>query len=308
MFRRMTLWLFGFNEKHPFGSFLLLALLAGVPVFCSLEDSRWGFGVYPEPSAAFYVSDYGRMLARDTEQYIAEAAGKLEDATTVQIAVVTVPTLNGDILESYATRLFNYWGLGQKDRNNGLMLLFVQDIRKVRLEVGAGLEESITDAEAGRILDEYAVEPKSKGEWNLAAANSFTALARKAYAISGKAEDPALRFFDRESTGSTDGGPADAPFADRPEESPNGDLFLFLRLLSGAVTGFFFWVIVIAINATIIEKIEPSVYRRSSWAKLCSSGGGSGSGWGSGSGRRSGHSSGGRSGGGGRSRGGGASR
>ena len=311
MFRSLTLGLFNFNEKSPFKCFLALFLLAGITIFFALGDSRWGFGVYPEPSQEFYVSDYSKALTRETEDYIAGAARRLEDATTVQIAVTVMPTINGDILESYATELFNYWKLGQRDKNNGLMILFVEDIAKVRLEVGAGLEESITDAEAGRILDDYAVEPKSKGEWNRAAANTFTALANKVYTISGKEPDPALRFTDKESSGSKEGGPADAVFSDDPADSPNSGIFLFLKLLSGAAGGFFFWLFTIAINATIVESIDPSAYRKSSWAKLSGSGGGSRRSRSGGSSYSSGGYSGGHSrssGGGGHSRGGGASR
>ncbi|MBQ3682220.1 MAG: TPM domain-containing protein [Succinimonas sp.] len=312
MFRRLTLGLFNFNEKSPFKCFLALFFLAGIPIYFALGDSRWGCGLYPETSEVFYVSDYSGALTRETEDYIAQAARRLEDATTVQIAVTVMPTINGDILESYATELFNYWKLGQQDKNNGLMILFVQDVAKVRLEVGAGLEESITDAEAGRILDDYAVEPKSKGEWNRAAANTFTALANKVYAISGKEPDSSLRFIDKEVSGSKEGGPADAVFTDDPAASPNGGLFLFLKLLCGAVGGFFFWLLTIAINATIVESIDPAAYRRSSWAKYSGSGGSSGSRRSSGrSSYSSGSYSGGRSrssGGGGHSRGGGASR
>lgn len=313
MFRRLTLGLFNFNEKSPFKCFLALFLAAGIAIFFAIGDYRWGCGVYPEPSEVFYVSDYSKALTRETEDYIAGAARRLEDATAAQIAVTVMPTINGDILESYATELFNYWKLGQQDKNNGLMILFVQDIAKVRLEVGAGLEESITDAEAGRILDDYAVEPKSKGEWNRVAVNTFTALANKVYAISGKEPDPALRFTDKESSGSKEGGPADAVFTDDPATSPNGGVFLFLKFFCGAVGGFFFWLFTIAINATIVESIDPSAYRKSSWAKYSGSGGSSGSRRSSGSSHSSGSYSGGRShsrssGGGGHSRGGGASR
>ncbi len=76
-----------------------------------------------EPTKEFYVNDYADILSEETEQYILEKSVALEQETTVQIVVVTVPDLEGESLEEYATDLFREFGIGDKDKNNGLLLL-----------------------------------------------------------------------------------------------------------------------------------------------------------------------------------------
>ncbi len=77
-----------------------------------------------------------------------------EARTTTQIAVLTMPTLGGEPIEEAGLRIANAWGLGQKDKDNGVLVLVVPLDRRMRIEVGRGLEEALPDAEAKRILDE----------------------------------------------------------------------------------------------------------------------------------------------------------
>ena len=67
--------------------------------------------------------------------------------------------MNGDYIESYANKLFNRWGIGTKEKDNGVLLIISKDERKIRIEVGYGLEGVLNDAKTGRILDKYAVPP-----------------------------------------------------------------------------------------------------------------------------------------------------
>lgn len=69
-----------------------------------------------------------------------------EDKTSDQVVVATVPSLNGLAVEDYANRLFRHWQLGQKTKNNGVLLLVAPKERKIRIEVGYGLEGALTDA------------------------------------------------------------------------------------------------------------------------------------------------------------------
>jgi uncharacterized protein len=79
---------------------------------------------------------------------------KLEQDTGAQVAVVTVFDLGGDTIEGYAEGLFQAWGIGQEDQDNGVLFLISLGDRKTRIEVGYGLEPIITDGRAGRILDD----------------------------------------------------------------------------------------------------------------------------------------------------------
>jgi len=71
------------------------------------------------------------------------------------MAVVTLPTLHDEPIENAANDLFQEWGIGQKNKDNGLLFLIAPNDRKVRFEVGYGLESFLTDGLTGRILDDY---------------------------------------------------------------------------------------------------------------------------------------------------------
>jgi uncharacterized membrane protein YgcG len=77
----------------------------------------------------------------------------LEHKTTAQLAVVTVASTKPESIETYATRLGNVWGLGQRGKDNGILLLVAIEDRRVRIEVGNGLERSLPDAQAKKIID-----------------------------------------------------------------------------------------------------------------------------------------------------------
>ena len=134
--------------------------------------------VYPEHTENFYVEDYSGCLNEETERYIYEEAERLERKTTAQVVVVTVPNTHEDEIEDYSINLANKWGIGQKETDNGVLLLICTDEGKegIRLEIGKGVEGVIPDGKAGRILDTYAVEAKNNHEWNKLAGNTFSAM------------------------------------------------------------------------------------------------------------------------------------
>jgi uncharacterized protein len=81
----------------------------------------------------------------------------VEQKTTAEIAVVALRSLEGGEINDFANRLFAKWGIGKKDKDNGLLLLAAIEDRKVRIEVGYGLEGALPDAKTGRMLDEYVI-------------------------------------------------------------------------------------------------------------------------------------------------------
>jgi uncharacterized protein len=76
-----------------------------------------------------------------------------EAKSTDQLVVVTLPSLQGASIEEFGLKLFNYWRLGQKDKNNGVLLLVAPNEQKVRIEVGYGLESTLTNATARNIIE-----------------------------------------------------------------------------------------------------------------------------------------------------------
>ncbi len=104
------------------------------------------------PALTGRVVDRAGILSDATEQALTERFAAHEAATSNQVAVLTVPSLEGEAVEDLALRVFRTWELGQADRDNGVLLLVARDDRELRIEVGYGLEGDLTDAEAGRII------------------------------------------------------------------------------------------------------------------------------------------------------------
>ncbi len=117
----------------------------------------------PDYVGDIYVQDFVGILSDESYAEMSEVGNKLELATKAQVVVAIVPSIEED-LQMYATDLFRYWGIGDKEQDNGVLLLVVPADRNVRIEVGYGLEGRINDALAGQILDErfipYAKENK----------------------------------------------------------------------------------------------------------------------------------------------------
>ena len=127
------------------------------------------------PTSQFYVNDYANLLSDDTKQYIINMNRELESKTGAQIVVVTVPSLEGQSLEDYANILFREFGIGDKQKKNGLLLLLALNERKFRVEVGYGLEGVLPDAKTGRMQDEYIIPYLKDDNWNDGIRNGFNA-------------------------------------------------------------------------------------------------------------------------------------
>jgi uncharacterized protein len=99
------------------------------------------------------VVDQANMLTASAEANLEAKLEALEDATGVQVAVLTIPSLEDEVLEDYSLRVAETWKLGRGKFDDGALLLIARDDRKMRLEVGYGLEGTIPDAYSKRILD-----------------------------------------------------------------------------------------------------------------------------------------------------------
>jgi uncharacterized protein len=98
------------------------------------------------------VTDAAGLLPAETETRLTAQLRTLEDTTGTQLVVATVPDLGGYEIEDYGYQLGRAWGIGQKDSNNGAILLVAPEERKVRIEVGYGLEGTLTDALTSQII------------------------------------------------------------------------------------------------------------------------------------------------------------
>ncbi|MDD4569666.1 MAG: TPM domain-containing protein [Tepidanaerobacteraceae bacterium] len=135
--------------------------------------------VPPKPSENLYVFDYANLIDDSDEQEMRKIAKVLDDKTKAQIVVVTVNDLSGMELEDYSLKVLRNWGIGDKEKNSGLLILvnkesLVNNKRgRIRIEVGYGLEGVINDGKAGSILDNFALPAFDVGEYSKGIKDSF---------------------------------------------------------------------------------------------------------------------------------------
>ena len=98
------------------------------------------------------ITDFTHTLSPNEISHLDKKLADFEKQTTNQIAVVMIPSLEGDNLEDYSIRLADKWKIGQKGKDNGVILLIVKNDRKLRIEVGYGLEGVLPDGLAGSII------------------------------------------------------------------------------------------------------------------------------------------------------------
>jgi uncharacterized protein len=99
------------------------------------------------------VNDYAGLLTPAEKTALEERCRQLREKTGAELAVVTLPSLEGGDIQDFANKLFQRWGIGQKGKNNGLLLIVAMQERKSWIEVGYGLEPIVPDVLAGRIID-----------------------------------------------------------------------------------------------------------------------------------------------------------
>lgn len=136
--------------------FVLLLLLggAGTP---SAAARTW-----PRPQG--YVSDFATAMDPASRDSIEALAGELDRKTGAQLAVVTVSDLGGDEIDPVAVDLYKAWGIGSKGKDEGVLILLAQKERRVRIEVGYGLEGILPDGLCGSIIRRVMAPELSQGK------------------------------------------------------------------------------------------------------------------------------------------------
>ncbi|MGD0585890.1 MAG: TPM domain-containing protein, partial [Oryzomonas sp.] len=104
------------------------------------------------PQLSGRINDYARILSPGTAQQLEQKLAAFERDQSTQIAVLTVPSLQGDDIDQFSIRVAEQWKLGQKGRDNGVLLVLAQAEHKVRIEVGMGLQGVLPDITASHII------------------------------------------------------------------------------------------------------------------------------------------------------------
>ena len=113
------------------------------------------------PKYSGYVNDYASMMSPEVRAKLERALQAFDLSDSTQVAILTIDTLEGDPIEDFSIRVVDQWKIGQKGKDNGVLFLAVKNDRKMRIEVGMGLEHVLTDLAAGRIIDTV-VAPRFK--------------------------------------------------------------------------------------------------------------------------------------------------
>ena len=122
------------------------------------------------------VNDTAGILSPATERQLNAVLADLERSDSTQIVVLTLPSLQGDSLEEFSLRVAEKWQIGQKEFDNGALLLIAIKERKLRIEVGYGLEGSLTDLMAGRIIRNIIVPRFKEGRFDQGVADGVSAM------------------------------------------------------------------------------------------------------------------------------------
>lgn len=136
--------------SHP--SHAISPILLLLAIICVLGPARPAVAL-DVPAYKGYVNDYADMISQPAEVKLERALQSFDLTDSTQVAILTVPSLAGDSLEDFSIRVATQWQIGQRGKDNGVLLLVAEKERAVRIEVGRGLEPVLTDLLSGRIVD-----------------------------------------------------------------------------------------------------------------------------------------------------------
>jgi uncharacterized protein len=120
----------------------------------------------PVPPLTAHINDYAHMISERVAAGLERELAELEKTDSTQIVVLTIPGLEGENIEEFSIKAAEAWKIGSKGADNGVILLIVRDDRKVRIEVGRGLEGTLTDLVSGRIIRDSIVPRFKAGDFD----------------------------------------------------------------------------------------------------------------------------------------------
>jgi uncharacterized protein len=137
---------------------LFMCLL--LPLFTAGQS--WALEI---PALTARIVDQADLLDAAQEAALSAELEAFEKKSSDQVVVLTIPALEGEALEDFANKTFRQWQLGQKQEDNGVLLLIARDDRKLRIEVGYGLEGTLTDALSSVIINQTIVPKFRSGDF-----------------------------------------------------------------------------------------------------------------------------------------------
>lgn len=163
----------------------IYTVFAALAVFLVLFSNVAFAADLPKPTKNFFVNDFANVISNADEKKMQQQGEALFKECGAQVVVVTVKSLNGEDLESYSLNLARSWRIGSDKNDDGILLLLAVDERKVRIEVGYGLEGALPDSKTGRILDTYGVDRFKKNDFSTGLAAVYDSLVNEVYIEKG---------------------------------------------------------------------------------------------------------------------------
>ncbi len=117
-----------------------------------IAQSVWAYNI-PDKSSRL-VNDYTQTLSTSEQQMLEQKLLAYNDSTSTQVAIVIIPSLDGEEVSAYAVKLAEQWGIGRKDKDNGVLLLISIQDRRVTIQTGYGMEGVLPDAICKRIIEQ----------------------------------------------------------------------------------------------------------------------------------------------------------
>ncbi|XXD83657.1 TPM domain-containing protein [Pseudomonas sp. Z4-20] len=148
---------------------------------CLFALLLWVFAVTAQadlkfPALTGRVVDSAQMLEPSVRTQLDAQLKAHEQASGEQLVVVTLPDLQGASIEDFGYQLGRHWGIGQQDKNNGALLIVARDDRKLRIEVGYGLEDRLTDAQSSVIINQVITPAFKTGNFNKGISDGVAAM------------------------------------------------------------------------------------------------------------------------------------
>jgi uncharacterized protein len=163
------------ERRTGYPSVLTICGLCGIFAFLWLLSGVAGLALDVPPLKG-RVNDYAGMMSPATERLLEATLQRFEEKESTQIVVLTIPSLAGDALEDFSIRVAEQWKIGRKGRDNGAILVVAKAERKLRIEVGYGLEGRLTDAVSGRIIRNVIVPEFKAGRFEQGILNGVNAM------------------------------------------------------------------------------------------------------------------------------------
>ena len=166
---------------------LFVVLSVAGTAFVGLFHDGKPASVKPVQTKNFYINDYSHVYSEQTEAFLWEQGRKLAGQTSAQVVVAAVPDTGYESFGEYSRDMARRWALGDPQKANGVLILFsTGEKTQVRMEVGYGLRERLTQSVCDEILERWAKPAMQEGKWNQAALQTWVAVTKEVYTEYGR--------------------------------------------------------------------------------------------------------------------------